>query len=153
MSKTFLFQAIQFSQTVQFSINMQFDFIWPIDRTLSDATTPGQSGPGSDGNEEVLHIPQSSSITKTSLWDCLVSYPRYLLPLCRDAVGVFNSPSLQGNLYAMRHSLIFEPQKYTHTKPQSHYIHFIQITSGSHLFCWWLRMSQYSYNTYHIVKT
>ena len=31
--------------------------------TLSGATTPGQSGPGSDGNKEVLHIPQSSSIT------------------------------------------------------------------------------------------
>ena len=25
--------------------------------TLSDATTPGQSGPGSDGNEGVLRIP------------------------------------------------------------------------------------------------
>ena len=37
--------------------------IWPIDRSLSGATTPGQSGAGSDGNEGVLHIPQSSSIT------------------------------------------------------------------------------------------
>ena len=27
-----------------------------IDRTLSGATTPDQSGPGSDGNEWVLHI-------------------------------------------------------------------------------------------------
>ena len=43
------------------------------------ATTLGQSGPGSDGNEEVLHIPQSSSITGFSLSDCLVSYPRHLL--------------------------------------------------------------------------
>ena len=34
--------------------------------TLSGATTPGQSEPGSDGNEEVLCIPQSSSITGTS---------------------------------------------------------------------------------------
>ena len=34
-----------------------------MDRTLSDATTQGQSGPGSDGNEAVLLIPQSSSIT------------------------------------------------------------------------------------------
>ena len=25
--------------------------IWPIDRTLSDTTSPGQSGPGSDGNK------------------------------------------------------------------------------------------------------
>ena len=32
--------------------------IWPIDWTLSGATTLGQSGPGSNGNERVLHIPQ-----------------------------------------------------------------------------------------------
>ena len=41
--------------------------------TLSGATTPGQSGPGSDGNERVLGIPRSSSITGTSLSDCSVS--------------------------------------------------------------------------------
>ena len=34
--------------------------------TLSDATTLGQSGPGSDGNEGVLPIPQSCSITGAS---------------------------------------------------------------------------------------
>ena len=39
---------------------------------LSGATTPGQSGPGSDGNEGVLHIPQSTAGTSPS--DCLVSY-------------------------------------------------------------------------------
>ena len=27
--------------------------------TLSGATPPGQSGPGKDGNEGVLHIPQN----------------------------------------------------------------------------------------------
>ena len=42
--------------------------------TLLGAPTSDQSGPGSDGNEGVLHIPQSSSITGTSLSDCLVSY-------------------------------------------------------------------------------
>ena len=31
--------------------------ILPIDRALLAATTPGQSGPGRDGNEKVLHIP------------------------------------------------------------------------------------------------
>ena len=51
----------------------RFSSIWPIDRTLSDATTSGQSGPGSDGSEKVLHIPQGSSITGTSP-NCLVSY-------------------------------------------------------------------------------
>ena len=49
--------------------------IWPIDRTLSGANTPGQSGPGSDGYEVVLHIPKSSNITGASPSDCLVSYP------------------------------------------------------------------------------
>ena len=46
---------------------------------LSGATTPDQSGPRSDGNKEVLCIPQSSSITGTSPSDCLVSYPGHLL--------------------------------------------------------------------------
>ena len=41
--------------------------------------TPGQSGPGSNANEEVLCIPQSSSITETSPSDCLVSYPGHSL--------------------------------------------------------------------------
>ena len=80
MSKTVLFKTIQFtvstqfkSQTIQFSISTQFSSIWPIDRTLSNATTTGQSGPGSDGHEGVLHIPQSSSITGALPPDCLVS--------------------------------------------------------------------------------
>ena len=54
---------------------MQFRSIWPIDRALSGATALGQSGPGSDGNKGVLHIPQSSTITGALLSDCLVSYP------------------------------------------------------------------------------
>ena len=37
---------------------------------LSGATTPGQGGPGSDGNEGVLRIPQSSSTAGTSPSDC-----------------------------------------------------------------------------------
>ena len=38
------------------------------------ATFTGQGGPGSDGNEGVLHIHQSSSITGDSPSDCLVFY-------------------------------------------------------------------------------
>ena len=49
--------------------------IWPIDRNLSGATTLAKSGLGCDGNEEVLYIPQSSSITGASPSDCLMSYP------------------------------------------------------------------------------
>ena len=67
MSKTVLFQ------TSQFSLSTQFSSIWPIERTLSGAITPGQRGPGSNGNDDILCIPQSSSITGTSPSDCLVS--------------------------------------------------------------------------------
>ena len=49
---------------------MQFSSI-----QLIGATIPVQSGPGSNDNEEVLRILQSSSITGTSPSDCLVSYP------------------------------------------------------------------------------
>ena len=106
LSKTFLFQAIQFSQivliqTIQFSISMHISSIQPIDRALSGATIPGQSGPGSHGNEGVFHIHQGSSTTGNSLSDCFVSYPGQslgrVLPLCRGAVGVFYSPSQLGN--------------------------------------------------------
>ena len=46
-------------------------------KTLSGASTSVQSGPGSDGNDVVLRITQSSSITEASLSDCLMSYPRH----------------------------------------------------------------------------
>ena len=93
-----LFQIIQFSISTLFRRQKQFYFeqIGP----LSGATTPGPSGPGSDGNEGVLRIPQSSSIAGTSPSDCLVSYPGHslggVLPPCREAVGVFYSPSRLG---------------------------------------------------------
>ena len=73
MSKVVLFQ------TVQFSLCTQFSSIKPIDRTLSGGTTPDQSGPGSDGNKGVFCIPKNSSITGTSLSDCLVSYAGHSL--------------------------------------------------------------------------
>ena len=56
--------------------------IWPIDWTISGTTTPGQSGPGSDGNEGVRRIPQSSSITGASSSDCFVSYLGHSLDEC-----------------------------------------------------------------------
>ena len=71
--KTVLFQ------TFQFSISMQSSSILPIDRTLSDTTTPSQSEPGSDGNEGVHHISQRFSISETSPSDCLVSHPGHSL--------------------------------------------------------------------------
>ena len=51
---------------------MQFSSILPVDRTLTGATTLGQSEPRSYDNEGVLCILQSSSIIGTSPSDCLV---------------------------------------------------------------------------------
>ena len=91
MSKV-LFQAIQLSS------------IWLIDRTLSGATTQGQSGPGSNGNEGVARIAQISSIT-----DCLVLYTGHslfigagVLPLRREAVNMIPK---------IRMTLIMEKEK------------------------------------------
>ena len=41
---------------------------------LSGATTPGQSGSGSNGKNGVINIPESSKAEASSS-DCLVSYP------------------------------------------------------------------------------
>ena len=49
--------------------------IWPKDRALSVAYTPGKSGTGSDSNEFVLPIPQISNINEVSPSDYLVSNP------------------------------------------------------------------------------
>ena len=74
---------------------MSNSFIWPIDKTILDATTPGQNGPGSDDHESVICISQSSSITGAFPSDCLMSYPGHsfggVLPCCRDVVGIFYS--------------------------------------------------------------
>ena len=67
---------------------MQFSSIWPIDRILSGVTTPGLNEPGSDGNKEVLCIPQSSNITEASPSDCLVSYPEQSVVVVVVVVGV-----------------------------------------------------------------
>ena len=65
-----------------------------MDRTLPDATTPGQSWPGSNDNEGVLHIPQNSK-ARASPSDGLMSCPghSWVLPLCRNEIGVFYSSS------------------------------------------------------------
>ena len=105
MSKTFLFQAIQLSQTVliqNFSLytSMQFSSVQTINRALSDATILRKSGPRSNGKEEMLCIPQCPSITGTSPSDCEchiqdTRWVRVLL-FYRGAVCVFYSPSWMG---------------------------------------------------------
>ena len=83
--KAVLFQTIQFRlstqfqrqtvlfQAIQFSISTHFSSFRTIDRTQSNATTPGQSEPESDSNEGVLHIARASPS------DCLDSYPGHSL--------------------------------------------------------------------------
>ena len=64
-------QIIQFIMSHLFvlSLNVKEFYL-----TLSSATTLGQSGPRSNGNERVFCIPQRSCITGASLSDCLMSY-------------------------------------------------------------------------------
>ena len=115
IEKSVLFQKIQFRvssvsmsktvqfHTIQFSKSTQFSSIWPVDRTLSGATTLGQSGPGSDSNEEVLRISQSSIITGTSPSDSLELYYEHslvgVLFLCRGTIGVFYNASRLQNTH------------------------------------------------------
>ena len=56
MTKTVPFLAIQFS------ISMQFNFIYSLHRTLSGATSLGNSGPGSDGNEGYSAFPKTPAL-------------------------------------------------------------------------------------------
>ena len=64
--------------------------ICPIDRILSGATTPGQNGFRGVGNEEVLCIPQSSSITGATTSDGFMSYPGHTF-----GVGSYSSAEMQ----------------------------------------------------------
>ena len=63
--------------------------ILPIDKTVSGATTTGQSGPESDCNEGVFRILQSPRITGASPSDRLASYPGHIVG------GSYSSASLQ----------------------------------------------------------
>ena len=106
-----LFLTIQFSMSfVCIQFKMSNSSIWSIDRTLTVATTLGQSGPESDGNDGVLGIPQSSRPRALPSY-CLGSYPGHLfgrvLPLSRDGI-VFYSPS---RLYKIYHGFIHSFKK------------------------------------------
>ena len=103
--KTVLFQAIQFR------IITQFSSLWPINRTLSDATTQGQSRLRSDSDEGVLRIPQPPCIAGTSSSFCLGSHQdtRWgdILPCCIEAVGVLYSLRRQGNRIAYIYIILY----------------------------------------------
>ena len=63
--------------------------------TLASTTIPVQNGRGSNGNQGVLRIAQSSR-SGASPSNVLLSYPGYSLLFCRDAVGVIYFPSCTG---------------------------------------------------------
>ena len=84
-AKSILYISTVLFQRIQFSISTQFNSIWPINRTLSGATTPGQSESGSEGNKGLLHIPQNSSITLMSYQDTRC---RSLTPLQRCSLCI-----------------------------------------------------------------
>ena len=84
-------------------------FIWPIDRTLSGATTPYESGPGNNCHEWILCIPQSSSIIGASPSDCLVILRHslgesitLLLRCSRCILGQIEWPQKKGDLVEKR---------------------------------------------------
>ena len=120
MSKQFYFKQFRL-------ISPQFSSILPLDKTLSAATTPDQSGPGSDGNEGVLRIPQSSSITGTSPSDCLVSYPGHWLrgsyPTAEKKSVYSKSPRWQGKGWLEFEFAYFEAahQHFSHDARRSHF--------------------------------
>ena len=63
---------------------------------LSGVITSGWSGPGSNGYEEVLHIPQSSTDWSFAIRLFNVIFRTLIegiLPDCIDAVPVFYNPS------------------------------------------------------------
>ena len=108
--KTVLFQTIQLSvstvsmskavlfRVIQFSISTQFSSIWPIVRTLSGATTPGESGPGSDSNERILQ----------HYWYITI---RLFSVISRTLIGRGLTPQQRCSQY------ILQPMKYTWYNP------------------------------------
>ena len=72
------------SLTIQFKISHLFALSLNVKqfyRTPSDANTPGQSGPGSDGNEGVLCIPQRSNNTSKQSYSQVTILNTYNLQL------------------------------------------------------------------------
>ena len=88
---------------------MQFIYqtliFYPLDRTLSDANTLGQSRPGSDSSKGLLHVPQSSSITKDSPSDCLVPKSGHLLGESYSSAEIQSVCSAAPADWASEHSL------------------------------------------------
>ena len=86
---------------------MQFSSIWPTNVTLSGATMPGQSRNGSNSNEGVFYISQSSSITGTSPSDRFVSYPGHSLGQSCSRCIVQPQPTEQPSFYHFSDGLVW----------------------------------------------
>ena len=93
MSKTVLFQAIQFS------ISTLFSFIWPIDGTPSSANTPSQSEPewGTPHLSKLQHY-RNLTIILFSVFNQDTPWWWWgVLLLCREAISIVCSPSQLAN--------------------------------------------------------
>ena len=103
--QTVLFLTIQFMSRHLFALSLNVkQFYLTIDRNLSDATTPGQRGLGSNGIEGVLYIPQSSKIG-TSPSEALIKYPGYSLG-CLTLLQRCSQCILPSQLTGLRFSLM-----------------------------------------------
>ena len=73
-----------------------FSFIWLIDRTLLGATTSGHSGLGVMAVKRYSAFPKTSALLEVHYsWFSVISRTLIwgILPLCRDAVTGFYTPS------------------------------------------------------------
>ena len=93
MWKTVLFQ------TFQLSIIMQFSSLWPTDRILSAASTSDQRKPGATAMKGYSVFQHYWSLT-IRLFSVIswILVGVWVLPLCRDADGVFYSLTRLDNL-------------------------------------------------------
>ena len=104
--QTVQFLTIQFSISHLFALSLNVKQFYLTQIGLSGPTTPGQSAPGSNSNEEVLCIPQSSIITRPSPSYSLVSYPGLSLGM----VGSYSFAGLQsGWACSSRYDIEFHP--------------------------------------------
>ena len=88
MIKQFYFLQVNLSSVFcLLSVYMSNISIWPINRTLSGANSPGQGGAGNDENEEVLLIHQNSTILE----------PRHQIVLCHILGSNFLRATVNGH--------------------------------------------------------
>ena len=86
--KIFLFQ------TIQLSISPQFSSIWPMNRTLTCVTLPGRVDLGAMAMKGYSAFPKAPALLKPYHQIFRVMsriFVRGVVPLCKDAVGVFYS--------------------------------------------------------------